>query len=109
MNRLSSLQSRVRAGVSLAVLAAALYAVCTPGLQAADPKPEKKTAKAEKKKLTGSELYAIHCARCHAERYATEWTAPQWKSIMMQMQVRANIPPSQARAILKYLQEDAGN
>jgi mono/diheme cytochrome c family protein len=109
MNRLSSLQSRVRAGVSLAVLAAALFAACSPGLQAADTKTENKTAKAEKKKLTGGELYQIHCSRCHSERYATEWTAPQWKSIMMQMQIRANIPPSQAKAILKYLQEDSGN
>jgi mono/diheme cytochrome c family protein len=62
-----------------------------------------------RKKLTGAELYAINCNRCHAERYATERTAAQWKSIMLHMRVRANLPANQAKAILKYLQEDCGN
>lgn len=75
-------------------------------VQAADPKPEKK---AEKKKFSGSELYAMHCNRCHPERYATERTAAQWKTIMLHMRVRANLPAAQAKAILSYLQEDAGN
>ena len=70
---------------------------------------EKKTAKkAAKKKLSGAELYAINCNRCHPERYATEWTAAQWKTIMLHMRVRANLPADQAKAILKYLQEDSG-
>ena len=65
-------------------------------------------AKAPQKKLTGSELYAIHCNRCHPERYPTEFTASQWKTIMLEMRVRANLPARQANEILKYLQEDAG-
>ena len=70
---------------------------------------EKKTPKkAQKKKLTGADLYAIHCGRCHPERYATEFTAAQWKTIMVEMRVRANLPADQAKAILKYLQEDSG-
>jgi mono/diheme cytochrome c family protein len=66
-------------------------------------------AKPVKKKLTGQELYAINCNRCHSERYATERTAAQWKTIMLHMRVRANLPADQAKAILKYLQEDCGN
>jgi len=58
--------------------------------------------------LTGAELYSMHCNRCHPERYPTERTAAQWKTIMLHMQVRANLPVSQARLILKYLQENSG-
>jgi len=58
--------------------------------------------------LTGAELYSMHCNRCHPERYPTERTAAQWKTIMLHMQVRANIPVSQSRLILKYLQDNSG-
>jgi mono/diheme cytochrome c family protein len=61
-----------------------------------------------KKKLTGQELYAINCTRCHTERYATERTPAQWKTIMLHMRIRAQIPADQAKEIVKYLQEDAG-
>jgi mono/diheme cytochrome c family protein len=67
--------------------------------------PEKKAAK----KLTGAELYAIHCNRCHAERYPKEWNSAEWKTLMTHMRVRANLPAAQAKEILKYLQEDSGN
>jgi hypothetical protein len=53
--------------------------------------PETKPA-VVKKQLTGAELYSMHCNRCHPERYPTERTAAQWKTIMLHMQVRANIP-----------------
>jgi mono/diheme cytochrome c family protein len=93
----------VRAG-ALALVAVCLSAV----LAQADP--EKKTdQKPAPKKLTGAELYAINCNRCHPERYATEFTAAQWKTIMVHMRVRANLPAAQAKLILKYLQEDSGN
>jgi cytochrome c5 len=61
-----------------------------------------------KKQLTGAELYSMHCNRCHPERYPTERTAAQWKTIMLHMQIRANIPGEQARLILKYLQDNSG-
>lgn len=70
--------------------------------------PEKKNSKKPKKILTGAELYAIHCNRCHPERYATERTDVQWKTILTHMRVRANLPAEQARAILKFVQEDSG-
>jgi len=61
-----------------------------------------------KKQLTGAELYSINCERCHQERYPTERTGAQWKTIMLHMQVRANIPAKQAELILKYLQDNSG-
>ena len=61
-----------------------------------------------KARLTGAELYSINCNRCHSERYPTERTAAQWKTIMLHMQVRANIPVNQARLILQYLQDNSG-
>lgn len=58
--------------------------------------------------LSGAELYSMHCNRCHPERYPTERTAAQWKTIMLHMRVRANLPAEQARTILQYLQENSG-
>ncbi len=58
------------------------------------------------KNLDGERLYAINCSRCHTERYPTERTDAQWKTIMMHMQVRANLPPEQARKIMKYMKEN---
>ena len=59
--------------------------------------------------LSGATLYAINCSRCHQERYPKEFTAAQWKTIMIHMRVRANLPAAQAREIMKYLQDEAGN
>jgi mono/diheme cytochrome c family protein len=102
MNRFRSLNPRtwvvVALSAALVISASAIVAFAKNG----DDKPVKK-------KLTGAELYAINCNRCHAERYATERTAAQWKTIMLHMRVRANLPADQAKAILKYLQEDCGN
>ncbi len=66
------------------------------------------TAKTASQSLTGAELYSIHCNRCHQERYPTERTGAQWKTIMLHMQVRANIPVSQSKLILQYLQDNSG-
>lgn len=66
------------------------------------------SAPATKKQLTGAELYSINCNRCHPERYPTERTAAQWKTIMLHMQIRANIPVKQSKLILQYLQENSG-
>lgn len=121
MNWLSSFMPRPRVGVILAVMTATFYVASMAFVMGGDPqapvakvadlqpaaaKPAMKTAK---KKLTGAELYAIHCNRCHAERYATEFTAAQWKTLMMHMRVRANLPAAPAKLVLKYLQEDSGN
>jgi mono/diheme cytochrome c family protein len=73
-----------------------------------DPALKKKEQKKTKKNLTGAELYAVHCNRCHPERYAPERTEVQWKTILTHMRVRANIPAEQARLIQKFLQEESG-
>jgi hypothetical protein len=70
---------------------------------------ETKEKKPAPEKLTGAELYAINCNRCHPERYPTEFNSAQWKTIITHMRVRANLPAKQAREILKYMQEEAGN
>ncbi len=101
----------VRSALGLAVL---LCIVSCAVVDGADTKPadakaaEKQKPKPAAKKLTGAELYSINCARCHAERYPTERTAAQWKTILMHMRVRANLPAEQSRTILKYLQENIG-
>ena len=100
--------------LAAAFLAVSLnFSTAGEGKDEKDGKAEKKTEqksekKTQKKKLTGGELYAVHCSRCHAERYATERTPAQWKTLMLHMRVRANLPADQAKTILKYLQEDAG-
>jgi mono/diheme cytochrome c family protein len=88
------------------VLALTGVFVVSLGLSLAQAQPPE--AKAPQKKLSGADLYAINCNRCHPERYPTEFTASQWKTIMLEMRVRANLPANQANEILKYLQEDAG-
>ena len=74
----------------------------------ATAKPAKKAGAKVKKQLSGAELYAINCNRCHPERDPSEFTAAQWETMMVYMRVRANLPASQARAITKYLQDQAG-
>lgn len=102
-----SSKRRAPAGIGLAVLGVLIYAlsilIVNAGPQTAPEKP------AESNSLSGATLYAINCSRCHQERYPTEFTSAHWKSIMIHMRVRANLPPAQAKEILKYLQEDAGN
>jgi len=93
------------AAVLVGGLAFSLYAADSPsGATSAT----NAVATAAKKQLTGAELYSIHCNRCHPERYPTERTSAQWKTIMLHMQVRASIPGKQARLILQYLQENSG-
>ena len=83
----------------------------TAKVSAAQPaaKADKKSAARPAKTLSGVELYAIHCNRCHPERYPVELNETQWKTIMLHMRVRAGLPADQTKAIMKYLQEEAGN
>ncbi len=71
---------------------------------------ESKAVKPAVKKLTGAELYSIHCMRCHAERYPTERTAAQWKDHLLNAHASAGkpAPAEQSRTILKYRQENSG-
>ena len=113
MHRSNSWKAALRTGAGIAMLAAILCALLAIFVPGAEAKPEKKTEenvgkKPEKKKLSGAELYSMHCNRCHPERYPTERTAAQWKTILLHMRVRANLPAEQARTILKYLQDNSG-
>lgn len=82
----------------------------SPAAKAAVPPKTSRSTVPEKPKhqLTGAELYSMHCNRCHPERYPTERTAAQWKTILLHMRIRANLPAEHARIILKYLQENSG-
>jgi len=85
----------------------------TNSVAAPTPQPARSSSPTPKAKpvtrnLSGAELYSMHCNRCHPERYPTERTAAQWKTIMLHMRVRANLPGQQARTILKYLQDNSG-
>jgi len=98
MKWLYSLKWRPRAWVSLAVLTAALYTAPIALMAGAD--------QTTRKQRDGGQLYQINCARCHTERYPTERTDAQWKTILLHMRTRAQIPAKDARAILNYLQEN---
>lgn len=112
MNWLSSLTSRWRAHIGLALLAtvlcaAAIVFVTAADSSAAETKPAQTTKKkAAKKERDGAELYRVYCSRCHAERYPREKTDAQWKTAILHMRTRAQIPAKDAKAILKYLQEN---
>lgn len=116
-------KSRLRTALSLAVVSAALAPIALltaagvdkeasktekPAEQKSKVDLSKTKAKAPPKKLSGAELYSMHCNRCHPERYPTERTAAQWKTILIHMRVRANLPAEQSRTILKYLQDNSG-
>jgi cytochrome c5 len=79
-----------------------------PAEQKSEAASSKTKQKAASNKLSGAELYSMHCNRCHPERYPTERTAAQWKTILLHMRGRANLPAEQARTILKYLQDNSG-
>jgi len=120
MNKFKALKTCVQAVVAVVVTGGLGFSLCSaepPASTTAAATTNYVAAKAGspaagpaggKKQITGAELYSIHCNRCHPERYPTERTAAQWKTIMLHMQVRASIPGSQARLILQYLQENSG-
>jgi len=110
---------RTLMAVSAAVLSLALFAAAEgkqekqpataqPAAQMGGTNSSKTITKVQPKRLSGAELYSMHCNRCHPERYPTERTAAQWRTILLHMRVRANLPGEQARTILKYLQDNSG-
>ena len=58
--------------------------------------------------LSGAELWTMNCTRCHTARAPGEFTAAHWETILRHMRVRATLPASQAREIIKFLQSGAG-
>jgi mono/diheme cytochrome c family protein len=103
--RFTKIVSRPTTRLALAAVVGCGLAVT---LLAAEPAADTKKTAPAPKKLTGAELYAINCNRCHQERYPTEFTSAQWQTLITHMRVRANLPAKQAKEILKYLKEEAG-
>ena len=58
------------------------------------------------KELTGAEVYAANCGKCHSERYPSERTDEEWKLLVNHMRVRAGLTAKEAKAVLEYLQEN---
>ncbi len=94
------------AGMAAAAAVVCLSSGCASSAGTSAPDAAATAPKAE---LSGVELYAINCNRCHAERYPAEFTDGQWKTLMTHMRVRANLPAKQARLILTYLQDESGH
>lgn len=117
MKRITPFNPRPATAIGATIVVMFLYvAVAGPDANPADTKPDHSNTGAKtatppevRSPLTGAELYAIHCNRCHAERYPVERTAAEWKTILTHMRVRANLPAAPAQTILKYLQENSGN
>ncbi len=96
--------------IATVILAAIVFAFSA---TAQSPTPPSKTkvetatsAKAEP--LSGAELWAMNCSRCHMARNPGEFTAAQWRTIFRHMRIRANLPASQAKELQKYLEAGAG-
>jgi hypothetical protein len=66
------------------------------------------TTQVKAEPLSGAELWAMNCSRCHMARSPGEFTAAQWQTILTHMRVRANLPAAQVREIQKFMQAGAG-
>jgi hypothetical protein len=66
------------------------------------------TAPVKVEPLSGAELWAMNCNRCHMARNPGEFTAAQWRTILRHMRIRANLPANQAKELQKYLEAGAG-
>ncbi len=53
--------------------------------------------------LSGAEVYAYTCDRCHPFRSPVEFTDARWAVIATHMRVVAGIPADETRAVLEYL------
>lgn len=71
----------------------------------AKAEPAASAQKAEKAqaatRLSADQAYKANCTRCHSE--LPKLDARAMKTVLMHMQVRANMPKDEARAILDYL------
>ena len=107
MKQPNSLKQKIRSGLAAGVVAALVCGTAT-AVWASETKAQSNDKKPEAKKVrqrSGAELYEMNCNRCHPERYPMEHTNAQWKTIMVHMRTRAQIPAKDAKAILKYLKE----
>jgi hypothetical protein len=95
------------ATISVAVIIIGLPAIAQTPAPASKTTAET-TSPVKAEPLSGAQLWTINCSRCHTVRGPGEFTAAQWQTILMHMRVRANLPATQAREVLKFLQAGAG-
>ena len=110
-NKLIQLFAVAIAAISLAFLFVTSLATAQTPAVASKTKQETKTtttATTKAEPLSGAELWAMHCSRCHMTRTPGEFTAAQWQTIMRHMRIRANLPAAQAKEIQKYFEASAG-
>ena len=97
------------AAVSVAVMFdASLVTAQTPKPASKKTEETTTTTTAKAEPLSGAELWAMNCNRCHMARNPGEFTAAQWRTIFRHMRIRANLPADQARTLQKYLEGGAG-
>jgi cytochrome c5 len=95
--------------MALAVLAVIIYSCASKSSvpTAEVPKtPEVKTVAAAvltPELAEGKSLYENSCARCHRLYDAKEFSAEQWKPIVLRMQPKARLDDAQGQKIYNYL------
>jgi cytochrome c5 len=57
------------------------------------------------KNMSGVQLWANNCARCHNARSPTEFTPIQWDTTMLHMRIQGGLTGQETKAILAYLTE----
>jgi cytochrome c5 len=110
-NKLIQLFAVAIAVISSAALFVTSLATAQTPAAASKTKQETKittTVTTKPEPLSGAELWAMHCSRCHMTRTPGEFTAAQWQTIIRHMRIRANLPAAQAREIQKYFEASAG-
>lgn len=56
----------------------------------------------------GAEIYGRQCMRCHNLRSPSEFGDVNWRTIMAQMRMRANLTREEARDVLAFVQATNG-
>ncbi len=61
------------------------------------------TAKDTIAKKTGTQLWSENCIRCHNIPTPVDFSDPQWQTIVLHMQVRANLTAIEAEKIVDFM------
>jgi cytochrome c553 len=85
----------------LAVLAAAGFAFLACGCKTASAPAASAPAQAEE--LSGVQVWAANCGRCHNLRDPSSYSSAQWEVIVRHMRQRAELTGEQEKAVREYL------
>jgi len=92
---------------ALAILAMVVGAMVLgrPEATTADEASDNKAAASEQRALVrkGAREWSFFCGSCHNARPPAERSPAEWDTILLHMRVRANLPASDAQALLAYL------